>query len=64
MHAPTPPTPIPVMITGPDDSPSRRESINNPNDQKIATFYTHDEVLIASLMETKIEIEHTKIEIT
>ncbi|XP_051171177.1 inward rectifier potassium channel 2-like isoform X1 [Leptopilina boulardi] len=43
MHAPTPPTPIPVMITGPDDSPSRRESINNPNDQKLATFYTHDE---------------------
>ncbi|XP_033215316.1 inward rectifier potassium channel 2-like isoform X2 [Belonocnema kinseyi] len=43
MHAPTPPTPIPVMITGPDDSPSRRASINNQVDHKLATFYTQDE---------------------
>lgn len=39
---PTPPTPIPVMITGPDDSP-RRDS--EQPDQRLATFYTHDEVL-------------------
>ncbi|KAK0085386.1 hypothetical protein PV325_005296 [Microctonus aethiopoides] len=42
MHAPTPPTPIPVMITGPDDSP-RRESINCQVDHKLATFYTTEE---------------------
>ncbi|XP_044016938.1 inward rectifier potassium channel 2-like isoform X2 [Aphidius gifuensis] len=39
---PTPPTPIPVMITGPDDSP-RRDSVNVQPDQRLATFYTHDE---------------------
>lgn len=44
MHAPTPPTPIPVMITGPDDSP-RRESINCQVDHKLATFYTTEEVV-------------------
>ncbi|XP_015590645.1 inward rectifier potassium channel 2 isoform X2 [Cephus cinctus] len=45
MHAPpTPPTPIPVMITGPDDSP-RRGSVNVPMNQKLATFYTQDETL-------------------
>ncbi|XP_011298552.1 G protein-activated inward rectifier potassium channel 3 isoform X2 [Fopius arisanus] len=42
MHSPTPPTPIPVMITGPDDSP-RRNSINVQADQRLAMFYTHDE---------------------
>ncbi|XP_063981372.1 ATP-sensitive inward rectifier potassium channel 12-like isoform X3 [Diachasmimorpha longicaudata] len=42
MHSPTPPTPIPVMITGPDDSP-RRNSINVQPDQRLAVFYTHDE---------------------
>ncbi|XP_015127601.1 inward rectifier potassium channel 2-like isoform X3 [Diachasma alloeum] len=42
MHSPTPPTPIPVMITGPDDSP-RRNSINVQPDQRLAMFYTHDE---------------------
>ena len=43
MHATTPPTPIPVMITGPDDIP-RRDSINAQADQRLATFYTQDEV--------------------
>lgn len=43
MHAPTPPTPIPVMITGPDDI-TRRDSNNSQADQRLATFYTQDEV--------------------
>jgi hypothetical protein len=43
-HATTPPTPIPVMITAPDDSP-RRGSVNQLEPQrKFATFYTLDEV--------------------
>ncbi|XP_012271702.1 G protein-activated inward rectifier potassium channel 4 isoform X2 [Orussus abietinus] len=42
MQSTIPPTPIPVMITGPDDSP-RRGSINAPTDERLATFYTLDE---------------------
>lgn len=45
-HAATPPTPIPVMITAPEDSPSRRGSGSQPGEprRKFATFYTLDEV--------------------
>ncbi|XP_014205713.1 G protein-activated inward rectifier potassium channel 3-like isoform X2 [Copidosoma floridanum] len=50
-HAATPPTPIPVMITAPDDSPSRRGSatgsftMTTDPRKKFATFYTLDETI-------------------
>ncbi|XP_008203021.1 G protein-activated inward rectifier potassium channel 4 [Nasonia vitripennis] len=46
-HATTPPTPIPVMITAPEDSPSRRGSGSQPGEprRKFATFYTLDETI-------------------
>ncbi|XP_043280061.1 inward rectifier potassium channel 2-like isoform X2 [Venturia canescens] len=44
MHAPTPPTPIPVMITGPDDTPRRESLSQTSSDQRLATFYTQDEM--------------------
>ncbi|XP_011503132.1 PREDICTED: ATP-sensitive inward rectifier potassium channel 12-like isoform X2 [Ceratosolen solmsi marchali] len=44
-HAATPPTPIPVMITAPDDSPRRGSTSQPESRRKFATFYTLDETL-------------------
>lgn len=57
-HATTPPTPIPVMITAPEDSPSRRGSTSLPPIEprrKFATFYTLDEVNLRNYSETSEE---------
>ncbi|CAB0032254.1 unnamed protein product [Trichogramma brassicae] len=45
-HGATPPTPIPVTVTGPDEPNSRRGSQVDPlTRSRLATFYTLDEVL-------------------
>ncbi|XP_046754066.1 uncharacterized protein LOC124416780 isoform X1 [Diprion similis] len=45
---PTPPTPIPVTVTGPDDSPPRDSIDYDPitqRNQRLASFYTQDEFM-------------------
>ncbi|EZA46554.1 hypothetical protein X777_00040, partial [Ooceraea biroi] len=46
---PTPPNPIPVMVTGPDGS-CRRESINMPLDAP-SSFYAQNETTIEEHVE-------------
>ena len=53
INAGTPPIPIPVMITAPDDLESRRASV--VSQQKVPNFYTLDEVSTFIL-----EITHLK----